>query len=41
MLLLTRRPDEPIIVVDQNTGEKIVIAVVPHQKEGISIGIEA
>ncbi len=41
MLLLTRRPSEQIIVIE--TGEEIVIAVVPHQKRGtgISIGIEA
>ena len=40
MLLLTRRPGEQIIVIDQDTGEELVIAVLPHQKPGNGIGIE-
>jgi sRNA-binding carbon storage regulator CsrA len=40
---LTRRIREHILVIDQDTGEQIVFAVLPHQKQGtgISIGIEA
>jgi sRNA-binding carbon storage regulator CsrA len=46
MLLLTRRPGEEIVVIDKETGEEIVIAVLRHPKHQtgigqIGIGIEA
>ena len=46
MLLLTRRPGEEIVIIDKDTGEEIVIAVLRHPKHQtgigqIGIGIEA
>ena len=40
MLALTRRCGEEIII-DKESGEEIVIAVLQHPQQGIRIGIEA
>lgn len=41
MLLLTRRPGEEIVIIDKETGEEIVIAVLRRQNDQIGVGIEA
>ena len=41
MLLLTRRPGEEIVVIDKETGEEIVIAVLRLENREVRIGIEA
>ena len=41
MLLLTRRPREEIVVIDKETGEEIVIAVLRLENREVRIGIEA
>jgi len=41
MLLLTRRPGEEIVVIDKETGEEMVIALLRHVQQGTMIGIEA
>ena len=41
MRLMTRRPGEEIAVIDKQTGEEVVIALLRHVQQGIMIGIEA
>ena len=41
MLLLTRRPGEEIVVIDKQTGEEMVIALLRHGRQGTTLGIEA
>jgi len=41
MLALTRRCGEEIVIIDKESGEEIVIAVLRQQKQQIGIGIEA
>ena len=41
MLSLTRRPGEEIVVIDTETGEEMVIAVLDHRGPQIRSGIEA
>jgi len=41
MLLLTRRSGEEIVVIDRETGEEIVIAVLDRLRNQTRIGIEA
>ncbi len=41
MLLLTRRSGEEIVVIDRETGEEIVIAVLDRFRNQTRIGIKA
>jgi len=41
MLLLTRRSGEEIVVIDNETGEEIVIAVLNRFRNQTRLGIEA
>ena len=41
MLTLTRRPHEEIVVIDTETGERIVVAAISIQRNQMKIGIEA
>ena len=41
MLLLTRRSGEEIVVIDKETGEEIVIAVLNRFRNQTRLGIEA
>ena len=41
MLLLARRPGEEIVIIDKDTGEEIVIAVLRLENREARIGIEA
>ena len=41
MLMLTRRSHEEIVVIDKETGEEIVIAVLRLENREVRIGIEA
>jgi len=40
MLPLARRPGEEIVVIDRQTGEEIVIALLRHVQQGTMIGVE-
>ena len=41
MLSLSRRPGEEIVVIDKETGEEMVIAVLRLENREVRIGIEA
>ena len=41
MLTLTRRPHEEIVVIDTQTGERIIVAAIGCRGNEMKIGIEA
>ena len=43
MYLVTRRPGEAFVIIDNDSGEEILVSVLPRQEKGrgIAIGIEA
>ena len=43
MYLVTRRPGEAFVIIDQDTGEEILVSVLPRQDKGrgVVIGVES
>jgi sRNA-binding carbon storage regulator CsrA len=43
MFLVTRRPGEAFVIIDKDTGEEIIVTVLPRQDKGrgVVIGVES